>query len=98
MRAYDCHHRDRCIPDAIVMAVLWPQTPHDWPKNREPTESFYAIPREQRGAHESLWLSHGATYREASDKEISGAWVGIKLCASNGVAAWGHAIIEGVAP
>lgn len=75
---------DHAIEDAVIIQAHW----------GDDTPSYYAVGRDDFEAQKAVFELHGCKVLEA-DAPFDHLWIGIKVAAIGGVAAWGRANIEG---
>jgi hypothetical protein len=91
MIAYESLNPQNRIDDAICVSMRWD----------DDTPGLYVVPRSQLASYLSLsGAAAGPSVQvvleiEALAKARTGTWIGIKIGGTNGVAAWGHAKLEG---
>ena len=91
IRAYEISRPENAIEDASVITARY----------GDDTPGYYAVSKSELSAY----LSAFEATRDCSAYPVSegmamalyrtGVWIGIKVAATNGIAAWGRASIEG---
>lgn len=90
MIAFETLNPANRIHDAVCLSIIW---------NNEPP-SLYVVPRSEVAAYTANRPDAGKRSVsvvfdiEALAKARTGAWIGIKIASTQGVAAWGRAKLE----